>query len=193
MARLTINHRRTIKANAIKDIFKNREASYEKQWTELAHNILFWATPPAFNKLMTSENPPPREWFSYVGCLEIFDGGHKAVMAHAFSKHTCPFPYNSLTSAYNNILGVQMSNMPKRLHDRMTSLIRAQTTLTNDKRTARTNIGAMLNAINTTKALKEGWPEGESYYKFLFKDKPAPLPAIPVNHINDMIKKMKGK
>ena len=178
--RLTNSTRDHIAQSAINASFEPREremAAAEDALAREAYAAVFTSDEIKKTKAL------PANWLRHDPCLHFNVAGLRIELC-TLEGHL-PVPYRSKSGEYGyGCHRSQGSIEAGDLADRITAHAVAKDKLSEEKRSTRRKLDAMLSSITTVKKLEEAWPEGKPFYE-RFAQKAAPLPpAIRVDDIN---------
>lgn len=173
--RLNQNIRDNISGRLISERFKKQFEELQDQWRQLAMMVYIDAIPI---KELNIAKKLPDHWLPTVDDIKVsFDGNitylplKEDVIVPASKAHCCIISYDKdheLTTHYHVLKD-------------------ARDSLHGQKVEARKHIMSVLGSVTTTKKLIEVWPQIEEVVMAVLPKEPAPVPALPIKKINDIL------
>lgn len=182
MARLTNLDRDTITAAAVAAAFKPRKEALDKAEDALAREA--YAT--LFTKAeLAAVAKLPENWLRFDSCLKFNVGGQRITLN---ATGGLPVPYKPKGSSdggyYCHTIGtIEFGD----LCDRIQAHAIAVESLKAERAAAARAVKALVYSVSTTNKFKEVWPEGEAFFSNLTPTTAANLPAIQVQHVNELL------
>lgn len=174
--RFNKSDREGIVARATEAAFKDRSAAIKAEEHALGiacYEHLFDA------KMRKQAAAMPKGWLADDRCLKITFGFRRATLWLIGDGVRVPSARYGCSS-----LGTIEDQA---LNDRFTALETAKDELKADAAKATANLTAMLDRFSSFNALAEAWPEGREFYAHLTPKESAPLPAVQIEAINEML------
>lgn len=182
-SRLTNDMRQAISEAAVAHAFNPRRDELKKTEDQLAREAfacIFSA------KEIEAVSKIPENWFRLDDCLKFNVGGQSITLR--VEGQGLRVPYRAKGSANGGWGCNNLGSIPHGdLCDRIQKHAQAFETYKEERRNAARVTMAMLNAVNTTKRLREVWPEGLQFFVMYEGEERQPLPAVRVDEINQIL------
>ena len=185
--RLTNNDISKIKKDCLNDIFKKREQTINQKKQLIAEKIYHEIIPPDFHPIESQNH-----WFASARGIDIFDG-YQHYWGHTFSdsSRSRPTPHFLIRYASGGNIRVKLDDLSPLLQKEIKALTQKEDALAKDRTEVTKQLDQALWNCNTSKQLKDTWPEGEKYYAFLFNESQTLLPAVSIDKLNTLIAEVK--
>lgn len=181
--RLTNDMRSAIAEVAVAHAFDPRLADLKKAEDKLAREA-FASIFPA--KETEAVSKLPEHWFRLDECLKFNVGGQSITLRVEGQGLRVPYRAKGQSKGgwgCNTLGSIQHGD----LCDRIQKHAQAFEAYRDERKNANRVTMAMLNAVNTTKRLREVWPEGLQFFVMYEGEERAPLPAVRVDEINQIL------